>query len=135
VLQLSEAEYLARRTRLAINRKLKRPVPTRPLTAIRKAVQWSFPYALDDYPGQWKGFAGLLGVSIATLKHLLAGRREMSGEARTRLIEAMRAKLEQGSAILAELEAMPERKRDNPVRHINRVAAERNEAARELDKP
>lgn len=134
MLQQSELEQVRRRWRLALNRKLRQPVPPKPRNALMRASHWFFPYSLDTYPGQRKGFSTVLGVSLGTLRHILAGRREMSGETRSRLIEAMKARLDQGATILAELEAMPERPRKNPVTHINRKAASYNEQAAKLNK-
>jgi hypothetical protein len=54
---------------------------------------------------------------------------------RTRLIEAIRARLESGHAVLAELEAMPDPPKHNPIRNIQKGRARRLEKERALDKP
>ena len=123
-----------RRSRLATHRQKIRRVPVKRLTGPRKALQWLFPYSLDTYPGQWKGFAGLLGVSVATLKHVLAGRRPLSREGRDRLIAALRSDLEQGQAILAELEAYEPPVKRNPMTHIHGAKARANEKADQLSR-
>jgi hypothetical protein len=59
----------------------------------------------------------------------------MPGTVRVRLIEAIRLRLEQGHAVLAELEAMTDPVKRNPIEHIQGARARRLEASKALDKP
>lgn len=120
-------EHARRRARLAEARKLKPDVPVRRLTRPRRALQWIVPWTDGTFPGQWVAFSELLGVSVATMRHILAGRREMSADARARLIDAIKIRLEQGHAILAELEAYQPKPKKNPAVNLQAKAAGRNE--------
>lgn len=124
-----------RSARLSHYRRLKPHVPVRYHTAPRKALEWLFPWSEYTYPGQWKGFSGVLGSSVESMRHWLAGRRVMPRAVRDRLIEAIRGRLEAGHAVLAELEAMTDPVKKNPIEHIQRGRAKRLEAEKQLDKP
>ena len=69
------------------------------------------------------------------LKHWLAGRRRIPEAVRVRLIEAIKSRLDQGHAVLAELEAMEIPPRRNPIENIQKGRARRLEQERHLDKP
>lgn len=75
-------------------------------SVVRDALTWLFPLSLKDSP--WRAtVAGLLGISVYTLRHWLVGRRAMTADAKALLIEMVKGKLEQGHAILAALENAP----------------------------
>lgn len=93
-------------------------------------MEWLYPWSEYTYPGQWKGFCTVLGSSVESMRHWLAGRRQMPLAVRNRLIEAIRARLESGAAVLAELEAYSPPERVNPIVHIQRAKARRNEEAK-----
>lgn len=89
---------------LQVNRLLSRYVPaTLRRNAARDASAWLWPSMPDTYRNT---IAGLLGVPWHTARHWLRGTRPLPRWARDRLAEAVRARLEQGAAALAELEAM-----------------------------
>jgi hypothetical protein len=119
-----------RRARLSHTRRRKRHVPVTRLNGPRKALQWLFPWPEYGYPGQWKGFSAVLGSSVESMRHWLAGRRTMPEAVRLRLIEAIRARLESGAAVLAELEAYTPPSKPPPA--FRREAARRNEEAGKL---
>jgi hypothetical protein len=58
----------------------------------------------------------------------------MPGAVRVRLIEAIRSRLEQGHVVLAELEAMQDPVRRNPIEHIQGARARRLEASKALSR-
>lgn len=99
-------------------------------------MEWLYPWSEYTYPGQWKGFSTVLGSSVESMRHWLAGRRAMPASVRIRLIEAIRGRLEAGASVLAELEAMTDPVKRNPVENIQGARARRLEASKvHLDKP
>lgn len=130
--QLSEIEQDKRRGRLALYRSTRPHVPALRRTVARKAAEWLYPYTEGAYPGFHKGFSAVSGGSLASIRHWLAGRRVMPGAVRVRLIEAIRLRLELGHAVLAELEAMTDPVKRNPIEHIQGARARRLEASKAL---
>lgn len=96
-------------------------------------MEWLYPWSEGTYPGFRKGLSMTLLASVGSIRHWLAGRRVMPEAVRIRLVEAIRARLDQGRAVLAELEAMEIPERKNPIRHIQQARARRREAEKRLD--
>jgi hypothetical protein len=80
-----------------------------------RAVRWLFPWPVDQYPGQRRGFLAVLGdrLSWAAVRHWLAGRRPIPGWARAVLADYIEARCRAGLDLAAELRAEPERKAGN----------------------
>jgi hypothetical protein len=126
--------YERQRARLSLHRRLAPSVPPKRMHAFRRAVEWLFPWR-DAYPGFYIGVCAVCECTLPRLKHWLAGRRAIPTSVRLRLIEAIRARLESGHAVLAELEAMQDPVKESPVVRIQRARARRLEKERALDKP
>lgn len=105
------------RRELAMYRIRKAPldVPAKHRNAIRRSLEWLTPRRAMGYRDS---VSLILGVPFGTIKHWLAGRRKLPGWARDRLLEQVRARLEQGRLIEAELAAYkpPVRSRHLPVK-------------------
>lgn len=121
-----------RRTRLAEHRRLSPHVPAIRTSAFRRAVEWLYPWTEYTYPGFRRGAATVACSSLDMVKHWLSGKRVMPEAVRIRLVEAIKARLEHGHAVLAELEAMQTTKPESPVVRIQRARARRREAEKQL---
>lgn len=97
------------------HRKRLAPVPLRlPRNELRKGADWLYPKTALGYRASVER---LLDVPWGSIKHWLAGRRPMPAWARDKLLEAVRARLEIGRLIEAELAAYePPVKVRRPVR-------------------
>ncbi len=109
-LNISPADRERRISRILYATRRKTPVSLQALapSLMRRAVAWAFPQAYA--PGGLYAFLTvLLSCSVGSLKHWLSGRREMPARIRLILISTIRNRLESGAAILAELEAVPDK--------------------------
>ncbi len=99
---------------------------------MRRAVAWAFPQAYAP-GGMYAFLRALLSCSVGSLKHWLSGRREMPTRIRLILIQTIRNRLESGAAILAELEAVPDKPVKPPAFHgaKARAAKAQDDAAKE----
>ena len=125
-MKLSERERKARAGRILNARRSLRAVGSvHPIRSspMRRAASWLYPW-LDRPPGLYGLLTGLLGCSVGSLGHWLSGRRPMPDHVRLILIDTIRNRLEQGRAVLAELESMPDRPRRDPMTAINAAKAE-----------
>ncbi len=108
-----------RRSHMLNARRRIKAVPFSALRAslIRRALAWAFPTTYRT-EGLYSLSTGLLSCSVGSLRHWLHGRREMPERVRLILIDTIRNRLEQGQAILAELEAV----KPKPGRHRNNIS-------------
>lgn len=124
----------ARLAQLSTARRSLPPVPIGRSTAFLRGLRWLLPWTQYHYPGFRQGAADILHVSVGSLKHWIAGRRVVPVAVRHRLIEAIRARLDQGHAVLAELEAMETPAKESPVVRIQRARAKKLEALATLER-
>lgn len=114
------------------NRRARISVPARyPHVPIRKAADWLI---LRSEVGYRENLSLMLGVPWGSIKHWLAGRRKLPGWVRDILLEQVRAKLELGRLIEAELTAYePPPVRPRAFPHKTLAADAERQQAPQLD--
>src|SRR5882724_1972221 len=129
MLQITPEDSARRTARILYATRLKKHVPLQALRSslMRRAVAQAFPQAYA--PGtMYASFCGLLSCSVGSLRHWLHGRRNMPDRVRLILIATIRARIESGLAVLAELEAV-EPKPHSPAANLHGAKARAAKAA------
>lgn len=116
-------EYARRLHQQALKRVLVPPIarrtqPSRSSTLTDRALRWLFPWTVETYPGQHRGFLAVLGDRLTwdSVRHWMTGRRPISPWAKAVLADYIEARCRAGLELVAELRAEPERRAGNKSR-------------------
>lgn len=89
--------------------------PARRSALSDRVLTWLFPWTVETYPGQHRGFLAVLGnrVTWDSVRHWMTGRRPIPPWARAVLADYLRSRAAVALELAAELEQEPPRKQGN----------------------